>query len=527
MLTSTVDIKKLGTYTINYSVTDQSGNKATASRTVIVIDSLGSGGLSIALKGSSTVKVQLYSNYTDAGYTVTDKNYPTSKVNVTTITNLDITHAGIYDLRYEATDPGNNVAYSGYRYIQVTDSFSHFSDTTVCRGTCPDITAPASGSSYLWSTGAKTKTMNYCPTADNAVWVAVTSGINTTYYEVIVHLTKYACVWPGDANNDFTADKNDVLAIGIAYADSGAKRSSPTTKWVPQQCDDWGHSFKSGANHKHADCNGDGKVDSTDMAAVTKNYGKSHTKTNAANGSPTDPLLSVAFSNDSAQAGDTVKASIQLGTSTNKVKDAYGLAFSINYTSKYVKPGQIYTDFSKCWLGTPGKDLIYLVYNDTANGILDIGMSRTDHNNVTGYGTLANMNIVMQDNVGGKTWIDRKVYFNPTDVKIISADETPLSVYTQVDSTIVYQDKSGIKNAISNADNILLFPNPASQNLYLMSTNVPVSEVRIINMFGAEVYRQKTTGQVIQIPVSQLNAGIYSIQMNTSNGISIKQFIKK
>jgi hypothetical protein len=524
--------KHTGYYTIIYTVSDKSGNKVSLTRTVRVVDHTPP---VITLYGNKSIPVCQNDQYIDAGYTITD-NDTSIKITVTSlgsyITSGGTATSGLYTLRYEAVDGSGNIGYSDYRYILVKSSTdiscksNTTIDTLICKGTCPTFTSQKKGSSYKWSTGATTKSIQYCPKQDTAISVTITlsgGGTYTYLYNIIV--TKSTCVWPGDADYDFKADKKDVLAIGVAYSDSGTKRSGATTDWYGQESKDWKNNFKGGVNHKNADCNGDGTIDSTDMAAVYKNYGYSHTKTNAANGSPSDPPLSITFSSDSAHVGDTVTATLKLGTSANPVKNAYGLSFTISYTSKYVKPNKSTADFSKCWLGTEGKDMITFMYNDTANGQLDIALTRIDHKNVTGYGDLGKLSIVMQDNVGGKTWIDRKIYFVPSDVTMIASDETPISIFTRTDSVKIYQ--SGLNDKILPAGTISLFPNPVAGNIYLNSGDLEITVIRIMDYTGKTVYTRiiGKSGQ-IEIPAGQLIPGIYSIIVNTKKGMIANQFVK-
>jgi hypothetical protein len=524
----------LGYYTIIYTATDKSGNKASIVRTVKVYDDKAP---AITLKGYQAYSICQGYNYVDPGYTVFDNYDNISSILITVEGSFfptGTTNPGLFYIRYKATDKSGNYSYSPNRYIQVKPStdFTCLTsvktniDTTICRGTCPYFKAPISGKTYKWSNGDTTRYIQFCPKTDTALTVAITTASGLATYIYGIHLTKYSCVWPGDANYDLKDDKYDLLSIGLAYGDSGAHRTDQTITWYGHYCDDWKNTFKSGANHKHADCNGDGVVDSADIPAIKKNYGSSHYKTSLANGSPSDPPLSITFSNDSAHVGDTVTAVISLGTSSNAVKNAYGLAFGIKYTSKYVKPDRSSADLSNCWLGTPGKNLIYLVYDDTANGILEIAMTRTDHKNVTGYGDLGKLSIVMQDNVGGKTWIDRKVFFSAQAVKLISNDETNIPVYSSTDSMKIYQ--SGISNKPDNlASAFMIFPNPVHDYL-LLYTNSPVNcRIKITDIIGAEIYTHLGIKSVKSaIPVSGFKPGVYFITIYTSDGNITKRFVK-
>jgi hypothetical protein len=109
---------KLGTYTIIYTATDGSGNKASVTRFVTVVDRLAP---VIKLIGEPTVSVCRWVDYKDSGYTVHDNYYNTVKVDTegTFITKGGTTIQGLYSLRYKATDGSGNFSYSAYRYILV------------------------------------------------------------------------------------------------------------------------------------------------------------------------------------------------------------------------------------------------------------------------------------------------------------------------------------------------------------------------------------------------------------------------
>jgi hypothetical protein len=528
----------IGTYTIIYTVTDKSNNKSTVIRDVKVQDRTAP---VITLKGSMAVSVCQYGNYVDSGYTIYDNYSKTIAASSVTVEGTFLTHGdslpGLYYIRFKAVDASGNVGYSAYRYILVkpttdlscgTSMITNF-DTTMCKNSCADITAQYAGKAYKWSTGSTTRTIHFCPTHDSVLTVAVTASSGKTisfiYY---VTVTQTTCVWPGDADNDMKADKNDLLAIGIAYGDSDVKRPSASINWTGQPSNDWKKSFKSGENYKYADCNGDGKVDSLDMAAITKNYGKTHAKASSPNGGSSDPPLYSKFSRDSAVAGDTVSVTLSLGNSTIPANNVYGVKFSVNYSSKYIKVGKTLPDFSKCWIGTPGKDMIYLVHNDSENGVLDVAVTRIDHKSVSGYGTIGTVGLVMQDNLGGKRWIDRTVYFNIADVKMITENEVDLPVNAQPDSVRAYKDRSAIALATRETFYVSLYPNPVSHNFRIDACALAITEIRIINILGSDVYTNKTVAaSKIDIPASQLSPGIYSVIIITKNGSVVKHFVKE
>ena len=105
-----------GTYTITYSATDSSGNAATATRTVIVADTIAP---TITLNGAAAVTHEQGTTYVDEGATATDSVDTTVEVVTTGAVNAAI--AGEYTLTYTATDQAGNAS-SATRTVVVSDT---------------------------------------------------------------------------------------------------------------------------------------------------------------------------------------------------------------------------------------------------------------------------------------------------------------------------------------------------------------------------------------------------------------------
>jgi len=110
---------KLGRYTVTYTVTDASGNKSTITRAVYVRDNVAP---VLVLKGEPTVDVCRWTNYVDAGVTVTDNETPVAQVAVSQEGNFvtsGTSKPGLYSTRYKGVDRSGNIGYSEYRIITV------------------------------------------------------------------------------------------------------------------------------------------------------------------------------------------------------------------------------------------------------------------------------------------------------------------------------------------------------------------------------------------------------------------------
>jgi major membrane immunogen (membrane-anchored lipoprotein) len=106
-----------GTYTVTYKATDSSGNTATVTRTVNVVDTTAP---VITLNGSNPMTVQCGSGYVEPGATATDTCDGGLAV---TITGSVLTSKGTYTVTYKATDSSGNTA-TVTRTVNVVDTIA-------------------------------------------------------------------------------------------------------------------------------------------------------------------------------------------------------------------------------------------------------------------------------------------------------------------------------------------------------------------------------------------------------------------
>jgi len=101
-----VDISKLGTYTITYRATDKAGNKATKTRKVKVILPPDTTAPVITISGDNPLEVTQGETFSDPGATAKDDRDGTVSVTPTGTVVMDT--AGSYEITYTATDKAGN-----------------------------------------------------------------------------------------------------------------------------------------------------------------------------------------------------------------------------------------------------------------------------------------------------------------------------------------------------------------------------------------------------------------------------------
>jgi PKD repeat protein len=391
------------------------------------------------------------------------------------------------------------------------------------------------GLKYKWSFGdGKTDSLQktahkYSKAGYYTVKLSVVNACSSVISDSIKVFVDSACVWPGDADYNKKVSIKDFLPIGIAYGKTGLSRPNASINWTAQPAYDWSKTFKAGQNYKHADCNGDGVVDSTDLKAISKNFGKTHPKTDqAAGGNPNDPPLIVKFSKDSAQAGDTVIAIINLGSAAIHASNIYGITMNIGYKGYKVHPKAITSNFSKSWMGTIHKDLISLMVDDSNDNSIDIGLSRTDQNTVSGFGQIGTVSIMMPDNIAGKREVKQIIKFEILDYKCINANEDDMPLNPLSDSILAYQFKEGVQTNIAEGFGLVIYPNPAKDILHIRMNQAKAEKIVITDLMGKTVYStllNKSDDTVVE--TGMLSKGMYIISITTSKGNVNARFMKE
>ncbi len=336
-------------------------------------------------------------------------------------------------------------------------------------------------------------------------------------------------VWPGDANYDLTANNNDVLNIGVAYGNSGPVRSGASLAWVAQPATDWTNYFANGTNHKHADTNGDGVVDNNDTAAITLNYGLTHPARYGADliNSLVDPPLYLSALSDTLAEGDSVTVTITLGTAALPVTDLYGLAFTINFNNTVLDTNYIAFDFTGCWIGTPGVNLLTYTYQRSTDGAIDVAITRTDQLDTSGFGYVGRFGSVIVDNVGARLASGNfmNANFTISNITAIHFDETLLPLAAFGDSIVIdTAGTTGIKTQEALAGKVIIYPNPASDKLMIRSGNLKVVSLEVVNSMGHKVLKQNNLMEGHAINTTILSQGLYILKLQTEAGVVVKKF---
>ncbi len=365
------------------------------------------------------------------------------------------------------------------------------------------------------------------------IYKATYTSYNYTNLDSVVIVefihNNYSDVWPGDANSDGFANVYDVLNIGIGFGNLGTQRPSANLSWTAQSCPNWGTNLPQGIDMHHADCDGDGGINFSDTTAIIQNYGLSHVMklSNTVQNNPNDIPLEVNFPAGNYNTGSLVTIPITLGTTSIPANNIYGIAFTLDYPETSVDANNIGVDYTNSWLNS-GTGAVYINKNFAAQGKVDIGISRINHANVSGSGTLCELKVITIDNVSGKLNSLINQYYKIENVRLIdfSGNEIPVNI---INDTAFIAGSVGLNyNDIVKTINV--YPNPAQDkiNFNLDLIDSKNASLEIYDILGNRIEQRTLINNTnnVSIDLNLYTSGIYTFKIiNQEEQIYTSKFI--
>ena len=325
-------------------------------------------------------------------------------------------------------------------------------------------------------------------------------------------------IWPGDTDTSGLVNHFDLLNIGLAYGQAGPARPESNLLWRPQYGLDWeGITPESGINFKHIDTNGDGLINFSDTTALYQNWGKIWSlpqQDPPAIPKNQGPALFVR--KDTLGPGGSPEMAIMLGTPEVPANNVYGLAFTLQYDSNRLNGQDLILDFQQSWLGIPGTDLLAAYRNYPKEGKLEIGITRTDGQNISGNGPIIRMHVTLEDVIFRSS--EQELYFEIEDVRLINAQETDLAVSPKSTTSLISDTVSKLE-WFDPTHLLELFPLPAQEKLFIKVENLTIETVEIFRLSGEKIGQFKQA----EINLSQWGDGLYLARIFTDKGVVSKK----
>jgi hypothetical protein len=340
-------------------------------------------------------------------------------------------------------------------------------------------------------------------------------------------------VWPGDANADSKVTNQDLLSIGLYEGTNGVSRAAVLNDWSAQQSADWTQLQYNMVNMKHADCNGDGKVDANDTLAIKQNFNLVH-NTNKKSASPDEVTL---VGNDlyfvirnpktTFDPIEKIDVEVWLGKPTSTVNDVYGISFDVSILKRGLVNGTFNMRLNDSWLGNFSKisrNAYSFAAKDESNGIGYAAIVRNNHQNVSGYGKIASFSFTYTGASSAEN-----LFLNFENVQLINANGNKLTVTPHHNSVTKYVGEviTDVPSSSPITGLITIAPNPFSDHTQIMYTlhKDEFIKLEIYNSLGQAVYTVLSEKQNAGMHTVEFNAkdatlmnGIYFIKL--SNGVN-------
>ena len=326
------------------------------------------------------------------------------------------------------------------------------------------------------------------------------------------------CVFPGDANRDGVVSTLDYINLALANNQRGPSRPNASLLFYGQPAPNWLTNYRN-VNNKHADCNGNGVIDSFDFRAIQLNMNRRHNGVFARTTSTSNVYLQ--FPNDvilrSASSPDdvTIEGEVRLNLNGNSF-NAYNILFSVQYNNQQIVPYsfQLNAD-DNTWLGP---SLFTDVQEFEEDGMADCAITRTDLTARAASSYLGKIKFTVPASILPATGSPYPVSMSLVNAIITDPYGTQIDL-TSSNKTITIMDPVYLSTESAVASQVLVYPNPTSGQLYFRSNTQSIEQVQLFNSLGMKVADyQKVKSNNLDVNATDLAAGMYHAHIQLENG---------
>ncbi|MDX1908512.1 MAG: T9SS type A sorting domain-containing protein [Bacteroidia bacterium] len=332
-------------------------------------------------------------------------------------------------------------------------------------------------------------------------------------------------IWPGDVDDNGTANSVDVLYLGVAWGANGSLRPNGSTAWTGQSAGaNWGPQFSNFIDWKYADCDADGTVGQADIQVISQNYGLIHNR-NGAERTLDGPPLYLSIPVDSVMVGDTLMADVFLGTPLDTADQLYGIAFTITYDTALVQAGSAAFIPDSTWFGEQGVNTAYLSKDFYDLGQVEAALTRTDQQMVNGQGRIGSFMIITIDNISGKTVESRQLNLSIVPRLAMNLNQDSLSIEaTEGDSLVVFQEIINSQSPRSDLD-LRIYPQPADQEV-VITCSQRIESVQLLTLHGQILLETRPGGTQTRVPLEGIAPGTYILRVQSPAGLMQQMLVQ-
>jgi hypothetical protein len=329
-------------------------------------------------------------------------------------------------------------------------------------------------------------------------------------------------VWPGDVNYDGEVTMDDLMILGITAGATGPARVDNSIDWYAHYVTDWADTVVTGVNFKHADTDGNGIVEIADTAAISLNYGKIHSIGSKSSWALNGPALFVIPEEAVFDGYQNISIPVYLGTENIPLQNLYGIRFSIAFDDEILNGDHSVLDISGNWIGQENEAL-HISKVNFFSGTLDFGMTRINHQEVSGYGFFGILHLKINDNYVN-TWEELTFSLNFLNIQAHQYNLEIIPVTSEEQEITVLNTTTDIQKI--SEDRMHIYPNPIENGIIQMGPGNRIKEVNLLSAQGKRIIMlQKEQNGAFQIPEGS-KPGLYFLRITLiDNSIMIKKII--
>jgi hypothetical protein len=151
-------------------------------------------------------------------------------------------------------------------------------------------------------------------------------------------------------------------------------------------------------------------------------------------------------------------------------------------------------------------------------------LGRKNHLPITGFGMIASVSFTIRDDVF-RTPLSRVMPLRIENIRLIDELNNLLPV-TPIEGQLVVNEVVAVKQATQHIQDVLLFPNPAKDEVNLVAKNTEIRSITLFNTAGQKVLEEANPNmQVHTLNLTNLSEGVYIVQLQTKDCVFHKRIL--
>jgi len=225
-----------------------------------------------------------------------------------------------------------------------------------------------------------------------------------------------------------------------------------------------------------------------------------------------------------------VTADLYVGTSENPVSGLYSASLDLVFPTDVIAADL--TFFKYYTTSFIGDSQNVEVFNKSPEalkaGHLNISISRNDGKSVSGFGKIGEVSfVIMGDIIGSRAVNETPFTVKAEYIKLLDVEGNELPHETDADGAtiIIVNDILARDGGGTNTPQIAIYPNPASDQLYIQLQNLRGEQVEIFNISGQRVKQERVQGDQVRIDTKNLRPGLYTVKIHAEEGVITRRVL--